>query len=307
MSPVLRKRSAARSKPAADGSMPLMEHLRELRNRLFKAFLGIVAGFIAVYALGLHKWILNRLQEPYRDLFPLGKAPDMLQLGVGDVFLLKLKVAMWAGLVISAPIWLFQIWAFVAPGLHKKERRWAYLFVAAATPLFLAGAFLAYMVVGKGLEFLLPAQEEHLTNSLELTRYVSWVTNFMLIFGVAFEFPLLAVMLNFAGLVSAKKMLSWWRTVVFLFFCFSAIATPTPDPFVMSGLALCLSAMYFIAIGIAWLNDRRRKRRDGESDYSHLDDDEAAPLDYRPEPVAEPEPVAAPEQLDRRSRFDDSI
>ncbi|MEV6522768.1 twin-arginine translocase subunit TatC [Longispora sp. NPDC051575] len=307
MSPVLRKRSAARSKPAADGSMPLMEHLRELRNRLFKAFLGILVGFIAIYVFKLHTWILERLQEPYRDLFPDGQAPDMLQLGVGDVFLLKLKVAMWAGLVVAAPVWLYQIWAFVAPGLHKRERRWAYAFVAAATPLFLTGAFLAYLVVGKGLEFLLPAQEEHLTNSLELTRYVSWVTNFMLIFGVAFEFPLLAVMLNFAGLVSAKKMLSWWRTVVFLFFIFAAIATPTPDPFVMTGLALALSLMYFIAIGIAWLNDRRRGRKSGAAEYANLADDEAAPLDYKPEPVAEPEPVPEPEKLDRRSRFDDSI
>ncbi|MBA3489210.1 MAG: twin-arginine translocase subunit TatC [Longispora sp.] len=281
--------------------MPIMEHIRELRSRLLKAFLGAMLGFIAIFFFSVP--LIEFLQRPYDSLFPPGQAPKMLQLGPTDFLLLKLKVSMWAGLVIAAPIWLFQLWAFVAPGLHKKERRWAYGFVAAATPLFAAGAILAYLVVGKGLEFLLPGADDPVAAGLELTKYVDWVTNFMLIFGVAFEFPLIAAMLNFAGVVSAKKMLGWWRIVVFLLFVFAAIVTPTPDPFVMSGLALCLSAMYFIAIGIAFVNDRRRARRASAAglNYSSLSDEEVSPLDYQPEAVDEPEPVA------RVRRLDDSI
>jgi sec-independent protein translocase protein TatC len=288
--------------------MPLLEHIRELRSRLLKASLGVMLGFASMIVIA--EDIIRFLQQPYNKLFPGGQPPpQMFQRAPTDFLLLKLKVAMWAGLVVAAPIWLYQIWAFIAPGLHKKERRWAYAFVAAATPLFAAGAVLAYLVVGKGLEFLLPGANDPVASGLELKEYVGWVTNFMLIFGVAFEFPLLAVMLNFAGLISAKKMLGWWRMVVFLLFVFSAIATPTPDPFVMTGLALCLSAMYFVAIGIAWLNDRRKAIRDKTAglDYSTLDDEEISPLDYRPEPVSEPEPLREPQHVATPRRFDDSI
>ncbi len=284
--------------------MPLMEHIRELRNRLLKAFLGAMVGFVAMIAFA--EDIIRFVQQPYIDLFPKGQDPSMFNLGPADFFLLKLKVAMWAGLILSAPVWLYQIWAFVAPGLHKREKRWAYAFVAAATPLFLAGATLAYVVVGKGLAFLLPGADDPVSNGLELTRYFDWVTDFMLIFGVAFEFPLLAMMLNLAGIVSAQNLLKWWRTVVFLFFLFSAIVTPTPDPFVMTGLAICLSLMYFGVIGLAFLNDKRKRRRNqlAGADYSQLGDEEASQLDYVPEPVAEPEPVEAPRPV---RRFDDSI
>ncbi len=302
MSPQLRQRSAGRSGRSADGSMSLLEHIRELRSRLIKAALFILVGFLATVWFAPD--VLEFLRQPYCDLYPVGHCPNMIQLAPTDYFLLKLKIGMWTGLIVSSPFWLYQLWAFVAPGLHKHERRWAYTFVAAATPLFLAGAALAYAVVGKGLAFLLPGAHDPVQTQLEITRYVSWVTNFLLIFGVAFEFPLLAVMLNFAGLVSARKMFGWWRIVVFLLFAFAAIATPTPDPFVMTGLALCLTGMYFGAIGVAWLNDRRRGRRAGlASGYEALDDDETSRLDYTPEPVDEPAPV---ERSEPPRRYDDT-
>jgi sec-independent protein translocase protein TatC len=125
---------------------------------------------------------------------------------------------------------------------------------------------------------------------------------------VAFEFPLVALMLNVVGVASAKRLLSWWRVAVFLFFVFSAIVTPTPDPFGMTALALCLSALYFMAVGAAFLNDRRRARRDNV--YGELDDDEISPLEFDREPVEAgapvdaPGPVAAPLPLDQR--YDDT-
>jgi sec-independent protein translocase protein TatC len=234
---------------------------------------------------------------------------EFLQLGAGDGFLLKLKLELWIGLIIASPVWLYQLWAFIAPGLHRHERKYAYFFVALAAPLFIGGAVLAYFVVSKGLHFLLEAGVTGTQQQLEVTRYISFVTNMLLIFGVAFEFPLIVLMLNFVGLASAKRLLSWWRIAVFVFFLFSAVVTPTPDPFGMTALGFCLSALYFGAVGIAFLNDKRRGR--GQEIYAGVGDDEISQLEDDREPVAagapieQITPVAAPQPIDRR--YDDDI
>ncbi|HEX8631944.1 MAG TPA: twin-arginine translocase subunit TatC, partial [Catenuloplanes sp.] len=259
--------------------MTLVEHFYELRNRLFWASLAILVGF------GVGVWlsdeVLHLLQQPYCEL-PQSKDPRtgkcaFVQLGAPDQLLLQLKISLWVGLIVAAPVWLYQLWAFIAPGLHRHERRYAYAFTAIAAPLFLAGAVLAYFVVAKGLEFLLSFAGEEVTTTLEVTRYIGFVTNMLLIFGVAFEFPLVALMLNVVGVASGKRLLSWWRVAVFLFFAFSAVVTPTPDPFGMTALAICLSLLYFGAVGLALLNDRRKGR--GKELYAGLDDDEISPLE----------------------------
>ncbi|MEO3746886.1 twin-arginine translocase subunit TatC [Plantactinospora sp. B5E13] len=304
-----RRRGPSNFERAADGSMTLVEHLRELRNRLFRASLAILVGFGA--GIFLARPVRRLLQEPYCELpgSTVNGKCQFTQLGPADLFLLDLKIGLWVGLILAAPIWLYQLWAFIAPGLHRHERRYAYVFTALAAPLFAAGAVLAYFVVAKGLEFLVGLSGEDVTNTLEITRYISFVTNMILMFGVAFEFPLVVLMLNFVGIASGRRLLSWWRVAVFVFFLFSAIVTPTPDPFGMTALALCLSALYFGAVGVAFLNDRRRGR--GREIYTGLDDDEVSPLDLTPEPVTAggrvetidpigaPEPVAAPKPIDR--------
>ncbi|MDW5325881.1 twin-arginine translocase subunit TatC [Plantactinospora sp. KLBMP9567] len=311
---LLRRRGPSNFERAADGSMTLIEHIRELRNRLFKASLGIVVGF------GLGIWLARPvrrlLSQPYCELPGSKNAAgecNFVQLGVPDVFLLDLKIALWLGLILAAPVWLFQLWAFIAPGLHRHERRYAYIFTALAAPLFAAGAVLAFFVVSKGLAFLIELSGDDINTTLEVTRYIGFVTNMILMFGVAFEFPLIVLMLNFVGLVSGRKMLGWWRIAVFVFFLFSAIVTPTPDPFGMTALAVCLCALYFAAVGVAMLNDRRKGR--GKEIYSGLDDDEVSPLDLEPEPVtagervetvtpvSAPDPVTAPQPIERR--YDD--
>jgi sec-independent protein translocase protein TatC len=301
----VRKRGPTTFQRAADGSMTLIEHIRDLRTRLFRASLAILIGFGV--GLWLADSVFELLQQPYCDLPGITKADGscpMTQLGPADGFLLKLKIALWVGLIVAAPVWLYQLWAFVAPGLHRHERRYAYAFTALAAPLFAGGAVLAYFVVHKGLQFLLQSGVTGLNTQLEVTRYISFVTNMILMFGVAFEFPLVILMLNFVGIASAKRLLSWWRIVIFLFFAFSAVVTPTPDPFGMTALALCLSALYFGAVGVAFLNDRRRGR--GIEIYAGLSDDEMSPLadDREPvearsriEPVA---PVAGPAPLAQR-------
>ncbi|MEV0157202.1 twin-arginine translocase subunit TatC [Micromonospora sp. NPDC050686] len=310
----LRKRGPSTFERAADGSMTLIEHIRELRNRLFRASLAILIGF--GFGIWLATPVRKLLSEPYCSL-PQARMVDgrcsFVQLGPADLFLLNLKIGLWVGLIIAAPVWLYQLWAFIAPGLHRHERRYAYVFTALAAPLFAAGAVLAFFVTTKGLEFLLNISGDDIATTLEVTRYISFVTNLILLFGVAFEFPLVVLMLNFVGLASAKRLLGWWRIAVFVFFAFSAVVTPTPDPFGMTALAICLCALYFAAVGVAFLNDRRRGR--GKELYSDLADDEVSPLDLTPEPVEAghrvdgvapvdaPEPVAPPAPIERR--YDD--
>lgn len=305
--------------------MTLMEHLRELRSRLFKASLGVLAGFIIGFFF-LAKLAMKTINAPYCNLMlrsalhqnngtlPPGYRCPLQVLGPTDYFVLQMKIGLWIGLIVAAPIWLYQLWAFIAPGLHRHERRWAYAFVAAAAPLFAGGAVLAYFVVAKGLQFLFSFTPSNVSTNLEVTRYVDFITGLMLLFGIALEFPLVVVLFNLAGLASARRLLGWWRVAVFLFFAFSAIMTPTPDPFGMSALALVLTALYFAAVGFAFANDKRRSMRHRE-EFGDYGDDEISTLDHDAEPVEagqpvsaatsidQPTPVARPRPLD--SRYDD--
>jgi sec-independent protein translocase protein TatC len=298
--------------------MTLMEHVRELRNRLFWASLGLVAGLIVGFILS--NTVFDLLKGPYCALESSWtvhsdgtRSCDFLVLGVGDTLLLRLKIALWIGLIVGAPVWLFQLWAFIAPGLHRHERKWAYIFVAIAAPLFASGAVLAYLVVGHSLNFIMEAGVLGEATKLEVTSYIGFVTSMILLFGAAFEFPLILLMLNFTGVTSAKRLLSWWRIVIFLSFAFAAIATPDPGPFGMTLLAACMSLLYFVAVGVAFLNDRRKGR--GKEIYAGLDDDELSPLEDDRDSVSAgqrvdasgvvdpPEPVHKPLPLE--SRYDD--
>jgi sec-independent protein translocase protein TatC len=309
----LRRQGPSKFEAASDGSMTLIEHVRELRNRLFWASLGIVGGLVVGFLIS--DWVFDILKGPYCSLsssqvFNATKGVTeckFIQLGVADGLLLRLKIALWVGLIVGAPVWLFQLWAFIAPGLHRHERKWAYVFVAIAAPLFVAGAVLAYLIVDKSLAFIQEAGVLGVTTQLEVTAYVAFVTNMILLFGVAFEFPLILLMLNFTGVVSARRLLSWWRVVIFVSFAFAAIATPDPGPFGMTLLAAAMTLLYFIAVGVAFVNDKRKGR--GKELYAGIDDDAISSLDETPEPVAAgdrveaPFPVATPKPLD--SRYDD--
>jgi sec-independent protein translocase protein TatC len=297
---------------AADGSMTLLDHVRELRNRLFIASLGLVAGLIVGFIVS--EWVFDLLKQPYCDL-PSSwstradgtRVCDFLVLGVADQLILRLKIALWVGVIVGAPVWLYQLWAFIAPGLHRHERKWAYVFVAIASPLFVGGAVLAYLVVGHSLAFIMSAGVLGEATKLEVSSYTGFVTSMLLLFGAAFEFPLILLMLNFTGVATAKRLLSWWRIVVFLSFGFAAVATPDPGPFGMTLLALSLVLLYLIACGVATINDRRKGR--GKEIYAGLDDDAVSPLEDErrgvgaSDPVEAPAPVHQPLPLD--GRYDD--
>lgn len=319
MALTLRRQGPSKFQQASDGSMTLIEHIRDLRNRLFWASLGIVAGLIVGFIVS--KWVFHQLEQPYCSLdtsWQLNAVTGQrecrfLVLGVGDTLILRLKIALWVGLIVGAPVWMYNLWAFIAPGLHKHERKWAYVFVAIAAPLFVAGAILAFLVVKHSLAFIMDAGVIGGTTQLEVTKYTSFVTSMILLFGVAFEFPLILLMLNFTGVVSARRLVSWWRIVIFLSFAFAAIATPDPGPFGMTLLAACMTLLYFAAVGVAAINDKRKGR--GKEIYAGLDDDDISPLEddrvpvgasdpiEPPTPIETPEPVAKPRPLE--GRFDD--
>lgn len=290
------QRGPSQFQRASDGSMSLLEHLQELRSRLFKATLAIVLGMVVGYYLA--DPVFQILKEPYCNLeLPEwgGACPGLQALDPLETFWLKLKIALWVGMALTAPVWFYQIWMFIAPGLRNRERKWAYIFVGAAVPLFLAGAALAYMVVDRGLRFIITAGLPDLQTEFQVTKYVSFITTVMLVFAIGFELPLLVVMLNFAGILSARKLLSWWRVAVFLCFAFAAFATPDPGPFGMLMLASIMSTMYFIAVGIAFLHDRRKAKKDP---YAGLSDDEISSMDEEPSPLDDDDDSGAADLFD---------
>ncbi|MGA5322960.1 twin-arginine translocase subunit TatC [Streptomyces seoulensis] len=279
--------------------MPLVEHLRELRNRLAKGMLAITV--VSVVAAFYSQDLMSFLSQPVpRCTGGLGESTggSCAVIAYTDLlspFTTTVKVCFMAGVVLSSPVWLYQLWAFIAPGLHRNERKYTYGFVAAAVPLFLAGAWLAYTILPISMRVLLGITPDGSANILPMDKVLDFIVRMILIFGGAFELPLLLVMLNFAGVVTGRRMAGWWRGVVMGVFVFGAVATPTTDPFGMIALAGPIVVLYFIAVGIALLNDRRRERAD---EAAELDDDEASPLDHRPEPIAGPERLTAavPEQ-----------
>jgi len=271
----------ARSNPTA--AMPLTGHLRELRSRLVKSGIAIAVGMVVgwVYYSQIFAW----LSEPFNSVIEQARAEGrdvtLALTGVADPFVLQLQIAAVAGLVFSSPVWLYQLWRFITPGLHRHEKRWSVAFVAVAVPLFGAGVFLAYKVLPLGLQILFGFTPDNVENIVSVDKYLSFFIRTILIFGVGFLAPLILVALNFAGILPGRKLLSWWRWIIFITCLFAAVATPTGDPINLLLLAVPVLLLLAIAVMICLLNDRRRgrkRRASGEIDYEELDDDEMSPL-----------------------------
>ena len=273
---VSRRRVAQPSNP--DGRMPLMEHIRELRNRVLKAMAGILAGAIVGWIFYDPIWRV--LQHPYCQIPQSNRLNGQCALtttGILDPFVLRIKICVIIGLVIASPIWLYQLWAFVAPGLYQRERRWTYVFMGGAIPLFAAGAFLAYLTLDKGLGILLGFTPDHVVPLVTITSYLSYAVAMLLIFGATFELPLFVVVLNLAGVLTHARIRKWRRTLVFGIFVFAAVATPSQDPFTMLALALPTVVLFEVAELVAYVHDRRKAAR--PDPYANLSDDEASPLE----------------------------
>src|SRR5919202_5793801 len=247
-----------------EGRMPLREHLRELRHRLIKSGMAVVVG--AVVGWFLYQPLFGALVRPINDLVRerAGADAKVIFSQVASPFNLQLKLAFYLGVVVSSPVWLYQLWAFIVPGLTKREKRYAMSFVAAGVPLFLAGIGLAWLVLPNAIKFLTEFTPSGAANIIIADDYLTFVLRIMLAFGLAFVTPLLLVGLNMAGVMSALTLAKGWRIAVFLCFLFAAIASPTPDAGSMLALAFPMVALYMLAVGIAWFNDRRRRGRAGD-------------------------------------------
>ncbi|MBA2738653.1 MAG: twin-arginine translocase subunit TatC [Actinomycetota bacterium] len=262
--------------------MTLVEHLYELRSRLFKAVLAIV--LVAIISAFFYDELFALLSEPFfSQVRRLAEERDIqAELTINDVagpLILRLKIALVSGLVLSSPIWLWQIWAFILPGLHHNERRWSTLFAFIAGPLFMGGVALGYFVLPKGIGILLDFTPVDVANLVEVDRYLNFILRMLLVFGVSFEIPLFIVLLNLAGVVSGRALGEHRSWIIVGVFVFAAVATPSTDPISMLFLALPLAGLFLISEVIARLVDRRRARR--EHSYDGYDDDEASPLTVR--------------------------
>ncbi len=272
-----------------EGRMSVIDHLRELRRRLTIVILIIAVG--SVFGWIFYKDILDFLKEPYCSvpakyrLVPPGSNKCVLIYhGVLDGFTSRLKVSIIAGAVLTGPLWLYQIWGFITPGLRKNERRYTIGFVVASTVLFVAGMALAYAVLSKGLNVLLSQATTATQAYLTVTDYLGFVTLLLVAFGAAFELPLLVVMANFAGVLSAKVLKKSQRLGIFLIFLFAAIATPSTDPFTMCAMAVPMVVLFEAAVFIAVVHDRRKARRMALAAASGPDPDDDTPSRIDPIP-----------------------
>ncbi|WP_254450990.1 twin-arginine translocase subunit TatC [Aeromicrobium stalagmiti] len=255
-----------------------MGHLRELRTRLVRAVLAIVIGTVVAWIY--YEPILNFLTEPYNDIRPLlsdrGIETDIVITGIGGAFQFQLKISLVVGVLLSSPVWLWQIWGFVLPALHRNEKRWALLLTATGAPLFVSGAGLAYIVLPKAMEVLIGFVPDGFGSLLTGAEYFDFIIRMMLVFGVAAEIPLVVVILNRIGAVSARQLANARPWIVIGIFIFAAIATPTTDPLTMVFLAAPMTVLYFISEIIAKLTDRKRGKAAAEAE---LADDEVSSLD----------------------------
>lgn len=243
------------------GVMPLLQHLAEFRERVFKSAVIIGIGFVVNWFF--YNQIVAKLAQPVCDL-NLAQRSGSKQCGalyingvLGPINL-QIKVSLIAGLIVTAPLWIYQLWAFVSPGLHKNEKRRAFYFLFAATPFFAMGVTLGYFILPVAIRVLFGFTPSQLQNLINFADYLDFVLRVILLFGLAFELPVFLVTLNLLGAVSGKAILKPWRGWVFGITLFIAAFTPSADPLTMMLLAIPLIIFYFAAGGIALLNDRRR-------------------------------------------------
>jgi sec-independent protein translocase protein TatC len=257
--------------------MALSDHLRELRARIIRSTLVLVVAFLVMLYFydDLYQLILHPYEEARKSLSSDTKTEPVLN-GVTAGLTFQLKLCGLAALVVSSPYWLYQIWAFIVPGLHPNERKWSRIFAAIAGPLFFLGVAVGYYVLPKAIAVLIGFTPGGVTNLVEFTQFFSFISRMLLVFGVAFEIPLFVVMLNLAGVVSGQALGRYRPWIILGTFVFAAVATPSTDPFSMLFLAVPMLLLFVLAEVIARLVDRARGR--GRESTDQWADDEVSPL-----------------------------
>lgn len=247
--------------------MTLFEHLRELRYRLVLAVLAILVG--SIICAFFYQELFAILERPYQTGIDLIRADGRdieartVINGVASPFTLAFKVSLIAGLVLTAPVWLYQVWAFIVPGLLAKEKKWSMIFIGCATPLFLAGIALGYFVMPKGIAVMInfTPQNSAILNLVDVNYFLGFMIRVMIVFGISFLLPLVVVMLNLIGVVKARQLSKARNYVIVGCFVFGAVATPSVDPISMLLLAIPMTALFVVAEVIAYGVDARRARK----------------------------------------------
>ena len=240
--------------------MTMVQHLRELRKRIFRSLLAVAIG--AITLLLLYEPVLRTLTKPYRNV--CAHRPDfncdgsLFTLGPLDGLTARMKVATYGGLILALPIILWQIWKFIVPALNKREKQYAIPFIASSLVLFSTGGYLAYWTLDKALEFLISWSGPDVTQAYQITKYISLVSLMGLAYGIGFLSPVLIVFLQLVGIVTPRKLVKNWRNAIMFIFLTAAVITPSGDPISMLALAVPMSLLFAVAVLIGWLLVRRR-------------------------------------------------
>ena len=242
--------------------MTLIEHLTELRNRLIKSLLAVAAG--AVIGFVAYDWIFDILIHPYQQLCEqnIGQTLDdncrLLVTNPLEGFSVRIKVSTYAGIALAMPVILWQVWRFVTPGLYPHEKRYAVPFVASAMVLFTLGAAIAYWTMPKALAFLTEIGGDNLVSAYSPSSYFHLIVYMMLAFGVGFEFPIVLVFLQMAGILTTATLRRFRRYAIVLIAVVVAVATPSGDPISMLALTIPMVLFYEVAIVVGRVLERRR-------------------------------------------------
>lgn len=228
-----------------DGQMSMLEHLAELRNRILISAFAVVIGAIVAFAFSNR--VLEFLQDYYREAI---NSPDItfIFLAPADAFITRLKIATYGGIILALPVWLYQLWRFVTPGLNPKEKRYAIPFVASAIVLFVAGGFVAFLTLEPALKFLLTIGGDAQQPMLTADKYVSLVSLMVVAFGISFEFPVVLVFLLIARVVRTEQLARARRWAAVGIISFAAVITPSQDPYSLLFLAVPMYLFYESAI-----------------------------------------------------------
>jgi sec-independent protein translocase protein TatC len=248
-----------------EGRMPLKEHIRELRNRLIVSAVAVLLA--AVGGWFLYDPVMTAIQQPMFEISAQqGRQAEINFGSVGSPFDLKIQISLFLGVLISSPVWIYEIWAFITPGLKAKERRYTLGFMLAAVPLFLLGIYFGWLVLPEVVKVLTMFTPQGGSNIILATDYLTFVMRMLLALGAAFLTPVVLVGVNFAGLISGRQVIRHWRIIVFLVCVVAAMAAPGPDAMSMFLLAGPLLLLFFVAVGICLANDKRRERRRAEQE-----------------------------------------
>ena len=243
-----------------EDTQSLTEHLGELRTRIIRAALAVLIGMVVIIAF--YDQVLEFLKQPYVDLCNEKDAgfcdPNLFIPTPTEGLSTRIRVGMYGGIIAALPVILWQIWRFVVPALHAKEKKYAIPFVLSSVVLFCSGGALAYITVGRALEFLISWAGEDVKQIFSVSSYISLIGLMIFAFGIGFLLPVLFVFLQLVNVVSPRTLLKSWRYATIGMFVIAAVITPSGDPVTLMMLALPMLFLYFVAILVGWLVLRKR-------------------------------------------------